>query len=209
MIKDKVVFITGCDGGFGNDLAKFLDSRGALVFAGCLNDKSDGVLTLKKHCSNNLKVVKLDVTSDNDVAKAVEAIETFLRESSKELWALVNNAGLNFLGEVEWTPLHLFEKVLNVNMYGTIRMTKAFLPFLRKSQGRLINVTSVKGRLSYPGNGPYTMSKHAISTFTDQLRMELKPFKVKVILEEPGNFGGSTGMLLVRMIKKNFLSLNE
>ncbi|CAD5114425.1 DgyrCDS3558 [Dimorphilus gyrociliatus] len=195
-IKDKVVIITGCDSGFGNQLARLLDSKGAIVFAGCLDEKSKGALDLKMHCTENLRVVKLNITLDEDVINLCKIIESFLIKSSKELWALVNNAGLNFLGEVEWTPLQLFEKVLNVNMYGTIRMSKAFLPFLRKSQGRLINVTSVKGRLSYPANGPYTMSKHAITTFTDQLRMELKPFNVKVILAEPGNFGGSTGMLL-------------
>ncbi|KFM81943.1 Retinol dehydrogenase 3, partial [Stegodyphus mimosarum] len=101
------------------------------------------------------------------------------------LWAVVNNAGIAQGGEIDWTPLSEFQKVIEVNTVGVIRVTKAFLPLLRKSNGRVVNITSLLGKVCMPALVGYCMSKSAAISFTMGLRMEMVKWKVKVISIEP------------------------
>ncbi|XP_047119893.1 estradiol 17-beta-dehydrogenase 2-like [Schistocerca piceifrons] len=137
-------------------------------------------------CSSRLRVLPLDVTSDQQVADAVVFVEAALSDTTgAELWAVVNNAGIGDCGEVDITPLEKFQKVLDVNTMGAIRVSKAFLPLLKKSKGRLINVTSPYGRLPFPMVSTYCLSKSALTMFTDVLRMEMKKWSVTVCAVEP------------------------
>ncbi|XP_049857738.1 estradiol 17-beta-dehydrogenase 2-like isoform X4 [Schistocerca gregaria] len=102
-----------------------------------------------------------------------------------ELWAVVNNAGIADLGEVDITPLEKFQQVLDVNTMGAIRVSKAFLPLLKKSKGRLVNVTSPIGRMPVPRVSAYCLSKSALIMFTKVLRMEMKEWSVSVCTVEP------------------------
>ncbi|XP_052262045.1 D-beta-hydroxybutyrate dehydrogenase, mitochondrial-like isoform X1 [Dreissena polymorpha] len=197
-IDGQAVVISGCDTGFGHALAKRLEGLGFTVIAGCLDDKSEGAEVLKSWSNTGrIHVVLLDVCSDTSVQNLVEYAK---KNSPKGVWALVNNAAVNFLGELELCTMQQFKDIAEVNQFGVIRMTKAFLPLLRKSKGRVVNVTSAKGRISLPRNSVYGATKYAIEAFSDVLRLEMRKFGVKVSIIEPGDFGGTTGMLSTKSL---------
>ncbi|XP_063149820.1 retinol dehydrogenase 16-like [Candoia aspera] len=187
-LMEKYVFITGCDTGFGNQLARQLDARGLRVLAACLT--LEGAERLEKVTSNRLKTILLDVTSTERVAAAAEWVKTCV--GNKGLWGLVNNAGTAFpLAPNQWLTKDDFAKVLNVNLLGVIDVTLHLLPLIRRARGRVVNVSSLAGRIAYIGGG-YSPSKFALEAFSDSLRREMHPFGVKVSIIEPGSF--STGM---------------
>ena len=203
--------ITGCDSGYGRELAKKLHVMGFTVFAGCLDDHSSGAMTLKRigDETGRLLVFQMDVTKQEDVEKALKYVQENL--PAHGLWGLVNNASQSCCsGFLEWTCNEDYEKVIDkyiemcfvkkgiiwnitqqvmsVNLFGVIRVTNAFLPLIRKSQGRIVNVSSILNRISSPFNGPYTITKGAIESYSAILRLEMKRFNVKVVVVEPGNF---------------------
>ncbi|KAL3877401.1 hypothetical protein ACJMK2_035112 [Sinanodonta woodiana] len=192
-VEHQGVLITGCDTGFGHRLAMRLNSLGFTVFAGVLNPKDEGAEILKSNSTGQLHVLKLDVTKEEDIKNALLYVEK--HSANKGLWCLVNNAALNFVGDVEFCSMDMYRRVLDVNLLGMIEVTKTFLPLLRKSKGRVVNVTSAKGKLSLPSCSVYGISKYGGETFSDCLRLEMRKFGVKVVIIEPGNFGGATGML--------------
>lgn len=181
---NKAILITGCDSGFGHLLAQHLYDLGYHVFAGCLSPSGEGAKDLKTRTSLNFQILELDVTDDKSVAKALEFVKQNLK-TNEVLWAVVNNAGVGTAGEVEWTPMEEIINIFDVNTIGIIRVTKAFLPLLRKSKGRVVNHTSLCGHLTSPGYVAYCMSKTAAVSFTTGLRMEMKKWGVEVISIEP------------------------
>ncbi|GBN98348.1 D-beta-hydroxybutyrate dehydrogenase, mitochondrial, partial [Araneus ventricosus] len=104
------------------------------------------------------------------------------------LWAVVCNAGMNDGGEIFWTNTDIIQRVIDVNTFGVVRVTKAFLPQLCKSKGRVVTVTSAASLYTYGGMAPYCMSKHAAKSFCDGLRLEMYRFGVKVVTVEPWMF---------------------
>ncbi|XP_041364987.1 D-beta-hydroxybutyrate dehydrogenase, mitochondrial-like [Gigantopelta aegis] len=188
----KTVLITGCDSGFGHALAKRLDAVGFTVFAGCLSKESDGA-TLLQNTSDRIHTLELDITKDESIRECLETVQEHC--GSKGLWALVNNAAINYIGDVEFSSMDAYRRVGEVNLYGTINMTKQFIPLVRTAKGRIVIVTSAQGRLAVPSNSTYAITKYGLECFSDILRLELQGFGVKVVVVEPGNFGGSTGML--------------
>ena len=140
--RNRAVLITGCDSGFGHQVCYKLDSYGFHVFAGLLSTDSESAEKLRNNCSNRLKILKLDVTQVEDVKNAVKQIE----ESGLELWALLNNAGIAQYALTEMgTDVEVFQKIFAVNVFGLVRVTKHCLPLLRKSGGRVVNMSSVAG----------------------------------------------------------------
>ncbi|XP_053209294.1 estradiol 17-beta-dehydrogenase 2-like [Panonychus citri] len=187
--KNKAVLITGCDTGFGNKLAQRLAHYGFYVFAGCLEPEGSGANQLRKNCRNNVKVLKLDVTSDEDVKSAIKIVEDGLK--GRSLWAIVNNAGILISTEIEMGDMTSFTKQMEVNCLGTIRVTKGFVPLIRSSGsigGRVINVGSIAGRHCIPGMVAYSVSKAAVISFSEGLRRELKKWSIDVITIEPHLF---------------------
>ncbi|CAH2224404.1 retinol dehydrogenase 7, gene 2 L homeolog isoform X1, partial [Pelobates cultripes] len=202
-LSDKYVLITGCDTGFGNLLAKQLDRRGMLVLAACLTER--GAEDLKKETSHRLQTIILDVADSQSVSSATKWV--FHNVNDKGLWGLVNNAGITRpAAPNEWLTVEDFVKVLNVNLLGTINMTLSLLPLIKTSRGRIVNVSSVMGRLAFAGGG-YTISKHAIEAFSDSLRREMRDFGVKVSIIEPGVF--RTPMCMIDPVMKNLKSYWE
>lgn len=181
---NRAILITGCDSGFGYLLAQRLDKIGYHVFAACLYPSGEGAKDLKSKTSPNLQIIGLDVTDDQSVTKALEYVKQNLK-TNEALWAVVNNAGVGSAGEIEWTPMEEITNMFNVNTIGIIRVTKAFLPLLRESKGRVVNHTSLCGHLTSPGYVPYCMSKTAAVSFTTGFRMEMVKWGVKVISIEP------------------------
>ncbi|GFX63972.1 d-beta-hydroxybutyrate dehydrogenase, mitochondrial [Trichonephila clavipes] len=182
----KAVLVTGCDSGFGNLFAKLLDTKGFLVYACCLFPDGFGANELRKNTSSNLKIIPLDVTKEKDVEKAVEFVKNSL--GMYDLWAIVNNAGIQKGFTVEFTSFADFRDCMDVNAFGHLRMIHGFLPLLRQSKGRIVNVISNAGRIPIPHLTPYCMSKYAAAGLNDCLRQELTPLGVSVISIEPEMF---------------------
>ncbi|XP_041807002.1 retinol dehydrogenase 1, partial [Chelmon rostratus] len=180
----KHVFITGCDSGFGNLLARQLDGKGFHVIAACLTEK--GAAGLAAAASPRLKTLLLDVTDGASIRRAVEFVSKEV--GGRGLWGLVNNAGRSIpVGPAVWMQLEDFTKVLDVNLIGVIDVTLQFLPLLKKAQGRVVNVASILGRLSLTGGG-YCLSKWGVEAFSDSLRRDMQRFGIKVSIIEPGFF---------------------
>ncbi|XP_006513093.1 retinol dehydrogenase 16 isoform X1 [Mus musculus] len=172
-LQDKYVFITGCDSGFGNLLARQLDRRGMRVLAACLTEK--GAEELRNKTSDRLETVILDVTKTESIVAATQWVKE--RVGNRGLWGLVNNAGISTpSGPNEWMKKQDFARVLDVNLLGMIEVTLSMLPLVRKARGRVVNVSSVMGRMSFFGGG-YCISKYGVEAFSDSLRSE-KPKRI-------------------------------
>ncbi|XP_073519569.1 retinol dehydrogenase 7-like [Phyllobates terribilis] len=180
-LSDKYVFITGCDTGFGNLLAKQLDKRGMKVLAACLTEKA--AENLKNETSSRVQTIVFDFTDSKNVRSATKWVSTIVKD--KGLWGIVNNAGISIPSCAnEWMTKKDFFKIINVNLLGVVDVTIHFLPLIRKAWGRVVNVASVAGRLTI-NSGGYSISKHGVESFSDSLRREMKPFGVKVCIIEP------------------------
>ncbi|KAK2857088.1 hypothetical protein Q5P01_005823 [Channa striata] len=190
------VLVTGCDSGFGHHLARSLDLRGFVVFAGCLCPDGDGARSLTLQSSSNLKILKLDVTSDEDVQQAKKTVQENLPE--KGLWAVVNNAGISHWAEIEWSTIEDFRSTVDVNLFGCIRTSIAFLPLVRASKGRMVYVSSVFAFFNCLNLGAYSVSKRGLEAFADCLRVEMASFGVKVSIIQPGNFCQATNILKLK-----------
>lgn len=195
----RTILITGCDSGFGHDLAVRCLRRGMNVFAACLTEKGMIALTntftkiQKQHIKEstsvgNLTTFLLDVRSQESVNSALSFLEEKLKGKSG-LHALINNAGiLGRAGWDDWLSANDYELCLAVNTLGVIRVTHAFKQLVKAEYGRIIIMASSCGRVALPGCGPYTVSKFAVEAYSDILRTELLRFGVKVIILEPGFF---------------------
>lgn len=184
-LQEKAVFITGCDSGFGHETAKSLDRLSVKVYAGCFQIDSEGAHKLRKECSSNLEIIPLDVRSQEDVDNSLKVVQDSLTKNKKELFAVINNAGIASPAPLEWVSMETYQNVINVNTFGAIRVTKAFLPLIRKSRGRVVNISSFGGRISPAILGPYGLSKAALINFSDILRRELHHWPVSVHTVEP------------------------
>ncbi|XP_075959923.1 dehydrogenase/reductase SDR family member 9 [Anarhichas minor] len=181
---DKYVYITGCDTGFGNLLARHMDTLGFNVIAGCYTEKGED--ELKKFASDRLETFHLDVSDSGSVSKAAAFIKTLVGQ--KGLWAVVNNAGVALpSGPTDWLTIDDYKDMLAVNLCGVIDVTLSVLPLIKKARGRVVNVASVFGRVS-PFGGPYCVSKFGVESFNDSLRINMAAFGVKVACIEPGFF---------------------
>ncbi|XP_072490551.1 short-chain dehydrogenase/reductase family 9C member 7-like [Notamacropus eugenii] len=204
----KAVLITGCDTGFGHSLALRLFHLGFTVFATCLFPDGEGAQRLRQEAGTScrLHVFKLDVTQDQDVANAKDFLLKNLPE--KGLWGLVNNAGLALCGKMEWIPFDELKNVIDVNVLGSVRTTLKLLPLIKKTQGRLVFMSSVTAYAGL-GTASYSLSKIALEKFGDILRIELKKFGVKVSLIEPGNYFPATNILELCSAEKYWSKFDE
>ncbi|UJR14569.1 hypothetical protein I4U23_001565 [Adineta vaga] len=177
----KYVLISGCDTGFGNGLAIELDKQGFNVLAGVFSSSSEESLT--KILSPRATVFQLDVTRQVDIDAAYEMIS----KKTQVLHALVNNAGIGAGGYIDWVSLEFMRRMMDVNFFGHVAMTKKFLPLLiAKRDSRVVNICSVAGYLTKPGMGAYAASKYALESFSDCLRREMAVWNLRVSIIEPG-----------------------
>jgi NAD(P)-dependent dehydrogenase (short-subunit alcohol dehydrogenase family) len=181
MIKDnfssKVVMITGCSTGIGHDLAQRLAQSGYTVVATARKVETlhDVPATLK---------LSLDVTRSDSINNAVtRVIQEFGR-----IDVLVNNAGYAVRGAIEEVPVEQTQKMFDANVFGVMRMIQTVVPHMRQQKtGRIINISSIVGKLVTPANGAYSASKFALEAMSDALRLEVAPFGIHVVLVEPGS----------------------
>ncbi len=176
----KAVLVTGASTGIGRNIAETLAADGYRVYAGARKEKDLAELD----AIDNIVAVRLDVTSQNDVDAAV----AFIAEQGHGLYGLVNNAGVATFSPVAGLSDDDLEFVLDVNVDGVVRVTRAFIPQIVASKGRIVTTGSISGILSAPAMSAYSMSKHAMEAFTDSLAAELGQAGVSVSVVEPGNY---------------------
>ena len=174
-VHQRAIVITGASSGIGRATALHLDQLGFRVFAG-VRREADG-RALVEDASDKLTTILLDVTDDGSIATAVRSIAD---ATAGGLFGLVNNAGLSLNGPLELVPVPEIKKLMDVNVIGLLAVTKAFLPLLRESRGRIINISSGHGLLAIPDKSAYAASKFAVQAISDALRVELRPFGVSV-----------------------------
>lgn len=173
-----VVLITGCSSGIGRAAALHLAERGCTVIA-----TARRVDDLADLAAAGCRTLPLDVTDESSMRAAVDAIEA----SHGRIDVLVNNAGYSQSGAVESVPLAKTRAQFETNVFGPLRLTQLVLPGMRRRRaGRVVNISSMGGRLVFPGGGVYHASKYAVEALSDALRYELRPFGVAVVLIEPG-----------------------
>lgn len=193
---DKVVLISGCDTGFGNLFAKYLNRKGYHVFASCLT--SESLKELKEDATDPAKMHPfiMDITKDEQMESALRLVEDYLsKHPEAKFWALINNAGIASPGELEFGEFdRQYRPVFEVNVFGMAKLTRKFLPLIRRYSdannssalnGRVININSLAGRCAITPTSIYSMSKHASVAFTEALRNEMTKFHIKVISVEP------------------------
>jgi len=180
----KTIIVTGASTGIGFATAVSLIRAGHDVFAGMRKPAaSPELLALAAAEGLPVAVIPLDVDSDASVASAVAHV----LKARGRVDVLVNNAGIAQLGSVEATPLSLFRAIMETNFFGALRCTQAVLPGMRaRKSGRIVNVTSVAGRLAFAGQSAYGASKFALEAISEALAAEVKPFNIRVNLVEPG-----------------------
>lgn len=176
------VLITGASTGIGEACALHLDSLGFRVFAG-VRRAADGE-RLRGGASERLTPVTVEITDPVSIGAAAQAVAEATGDAG--LAGLVNNAGVAVSGPVEFIPVDELRRQLEVNVVGQVAVTQAFLPLIRRGSGRIVNMSSIGGRVALPLLGPYAASKFALEALSDSLRRELRPWGIEVSLIEPG-----------------------
>jgi NAD(P)-dependent dehydrogenase (short-subunit alcohol dehydrogenase family) len=170
--------VTGCSSGIGRAVAARLARSGRLVYA-----SARGLESIADLAADGCELLELDVTDERSRAAAIETIES----KHGSLHALVNNAGFSQSGAIESVSLERVRRQFETNVFGPLELCRLALPGMRRAgAGRIVNVSSMGGRLSFPGAGSYHASKYALEAFSDVLRYEVAGFGVQVVLIEPG-----------------------
>jgi NAD(P)-dependent dehydrogenase (short-subunit alcohol dehydrogenase family) len=181
----KAVLITGCSSGIGHATAARLAEHGWNVYATARRPE-----TLSELEQLGCKTLALDVSDEESMRQAVDTIA----EAEGAVGVLINNAGYSQSGAVETVPIEQARKQFETNVFGLLRLTQLVLPGMRAQRwGKVVNISSMGGRLTFPGGGLYHATKYSVEALSDALRFELRGFGVDVIVIEPGliitNFG--------------------
>jgi NAD(P)-dependent dehydrogenase (short-subunit alcohol dehydrogenase family) len=178
MANSKTVLITGCSTGIGRATAEHLAARGWTVWATARRPES-----IRDLATRGCKTLALDVCDDASMRAAVETIE----RTDGAIGVLVNNAGYGQEGAFEETPMAEVRRQFETNVFGLIRLTQLVLPGMRRQRsGRIVNLSSMGGRLTLPGGAFYHATKYAVEALSDALRFEVRPFGIRVVVIEPG-----------------------
>jgi short-subunit dehydrogenase len=172
------VLITGCSSGIGRAAALSLHQAGFTVYATARRTE-----TLAELSDRSLRTLALDVTDEQSMTTAVATVEA----EAGPVAVLINNAGYGLYGPVEQLPMAEIRRQFETNFFGLVRLTQLALPGMRrKGRGRILNVSSMGGRITLPGGAFYHASKYAVEALSDALRMEVAQFGIDVVLIEPG-----------------------
>ena len=190
----KVALITGASSGMGKSAANILHSRGYVVYGAAR--RTEEMKDLKE---KGMGVVSLDLTDDASIINAVNTIV----EKEGRIDILVNNAGYGSYGAVEDVPLEEARRQFEVNLFGMARLTQLILPGMRKHKyGRIVNISSMGGKIYTPLGAWYHATKHAVEGWSDSLRLEVKAFGIDVVVVEPGGIKTAWGSIAADNLKK-------
>lgn len=184
----KTAVVTGASTGIGRAVAKALIDDGWRVF-GSVRKETDGK-AVRDALGEHFTPLIFDVTDADAIARGAQTVRNAL--GGHTLNGLVNNAGIAVAGPLRYLPLEELKQQIDVNLYGALRVTQAFLPMLGADKafagpkGRIINMSSVAGKMASPFMGPYSMSKHALEAMSETLRRELAPHGIDVVIVGPG-----------------------
>ncbi|MFD3441833.1 oxidoreductase [Streptomyces sp. NPDC058685] len=181
--QDRVWLITGCSGGFGREIALAALAAGDRVMATARRPET--LADLAEAGGDRVSTAALDVTDPASVQAAVDAtVAVFGRVD-----VLVNNAGYSVIGAVEETSMQQLRAMMEVNFFGAAELTKAVVPLMREQgSGTIVQMSSLGGRITFPGMGGYHATKHALEGLSESLSAELAPLGIRVLLVEPGMF---------------------
>lgn len=187
-MKNNIAIVTGTSSGFGLLITVELAKKGYTVIAAMRNiSRSSELLQEARKYGVESKIIvhELDVTNEQSILLfQLRILDDFGRVD-----LLINNAGYAGAGFVEEISMEEYRQQFETNVFGVIAVTKAFLPMMRKQgQGCIINISSISGKVGFPGLSPYIASKYAVEGWSESLRLEMQPFGVKVVLVEPGSY---------------------
>lgn len=191
----KVILITGASSGIGFDAAQTLARQGHRVYAAARRMELMEPLKV-----DGVQVIRMDVTDEDSMRQGVEAVV----QAEGRIDVLVNNAGYGFFGAIETVPLAEARRQLEVNVFGLARLTQLVLPYMRKQKsGRIINTSSIAGKMTFYMGGWYNVTKYSVEAFSDALRMEMKPFGIDVVVIEPGAIKTDWGLIAAKHLKES------
>lgn len=189
-----VILITGASSGIGYEAARMLSEQGHKIYGAAR--RTERMESLRSY---GVTPLALDVTSD---ASAEDVINHIIQKEGR-IDVLVNNAGYGELGPIETTSLQDAQRQLDVNVIGLARMTKLVLPHMRKQgSGRIVNVASIAGRITFGFAGWYNASKYAVEALSDATRMEVEPYGIDVVIIEPGGVYSNWGRIAAEQLRK-------
>lgn len=195
------ILVTGASTGLGRAIAESLASKGYRVYAGARKEKD-----LKELNSiDNIQSLRLDVTAQDDIDNAVKTV----LGAKNGLYAIINNAGVGLMAPLIELDEKDLDFIMNVNVYGPYRVTKAFAPLLIESKGRVVNIGSIAGVQTRSFYGPYSMTKHALEAYTDALAIELAKFGIEVSIIDPGGFNSNIGKNIYNRLKAQGKSFDD
>ena len=191
----KTILITGASSGIGYDAARTLAQQGHRVYAAARR-----VEKMEPLRDYGVQVVGLDVTDEASMKRCVETVI----QAEGRIDVLVNNAGYGFFGAIETVPLEEARRQLEVNVFGLARMTQLVLPYMRQQgKGRIVNTSSIAGKMAIYMGGWYNVTKYAVEAFSDALRMEVKPFGIDVVMIEPGAIKTEWGPIAAQHLRES------
>ena len=194
-MEKKVILITGASSGIGFDAAQTLARQGHTVYAAARR-----VEKMEPLQSDGVKVLRMDVT---DSASMAEGVKTVL-DAEGRIDVLVNNAGYGYFGAVENVTMEEARRQVEVNVFGLAELCKLVLPVMRKQgSGRIINTSSIAGKMVLPFGAWYHVSKFSVEALSDALRMEMRPFGVDVVLIEPGGIKTDWGIIAAKHLAES------
>ncbi|MFH6985635.1 oxidoreductase [Marinoscillum luteum] len=174
----KVILITGASSGMGKATAELLLKKGYIVYGAAR--RTEKMKDLKQA---GAKILEIDVTNDQSMVLGIQQII----ENEKQIDILINNAGFGLYGAIEDVTMESAKYQMEVNLFGLARLTQLVLPHMREqSNGMIVNISSIGGKIANPLGGWYHASKFALEALSDSLRMEVKQFGIKVVVIEPG-----------------------
>ena len=194
-MKQKVILITGASSGIGYDAALALAAEGHKVYAAARR-----VELMASLADKGIVPVRMDVTDEQSMQDGVKAV----LDKEGRIDVLVNNAGYGYFGSVENVTMEEARRQQEVNVFGLARLCQLVLPTMRRQgSGRIVNTSSIAGKIVLPFGGWYNVSKFSVEALSDALRMEVKPFGIDVVLIEPGGIKTDWGIIAARHLKES------
>ena len=195
MKNDKIILITGASSGIGFDAAQIRAQQGHKVYAAARR-----VELMEPLKAYGVQVLRMDVTDETSMVQGVEAVI----HAEGRIDVLVNNAGYGYFGAIENVPLEEARRQLEVNVFGLARLTQLVLPHMRKQgSGRIINTSSIAGKMVFYMGGWYNVTKYSVEAFSDALRMEMQPYGIDVVMIEPGAIKTDWGPIAAKHLKES------